>query len=90
MGREELKWRQLAHHQLMSQPKTSFYQKSGKMASSGIILDVAFASVYSEQIRLKKIMIMIIIMNKSQEMTAVSGRQNLTSAMKLRPGRLQI
>ena len=53
MGGEELKWRQLAHHQLMSQPKTSFNststsktndkaQISGRMVSSGII-DVPFA-----------------------------------------------
>ena len=37
--------------------------------------------------RLKKLMIMIIIiiMNKSQEMTVFGGRQKLTSAMKLRP-----
>ena len=51
--------------------------------------DVAFASVYSEKTRLKKMMmkiiITIIIMNKSQETTVFSGRQKLTSAMKLRP-----
>ena len=29
--------------------------------------------------------IIIIIMNKSQEMTVFDGRQKLTSAMKLRP-----
>ena len=51
------------------------------MLSSGIS-DVAFASVYSEKTRLKKlIMIMIIIiMNKSQELTVFHGRQKLTSA----------
>ena len=61
------------------------------MVSSGIS-DVAFASVYSEKTRLKKLIMMmmimkmiIIIMNKSQETTVFSGRQKLTSTMKLRP-----
>ena len=45
------------------------------MASSGIISDIVFASVYSEQTRLKKFMI---IMNKSPEVTVVNGHQNLT------------
>ena len=53
------------------------------MISSGIS-DVAIASVYSEKARLKKL-IMIIIMNKSQETTVFGGRQKLTSAIKLRP-----
>ena len=45
---------------------------------------LAFASVYSEKTRLKKLMIMIIIiMNKSQETTVFGGRQKLTSARKL-------
>ena len=57
---------------------------SGRMISSGISV-VAFASVYSEKTRLKKLMKIIIIMNKSQEMTVYSERQKLTSAMKLRP-----
>ena len=57
---------------------------SERMVSSAIS-DVAFASVYSEKTRLKKLMIMIIVMNKSQETTVFSGRQKLTSAMKLRP-----
>ena len=53
---------------------------SGRMLSSGISY-VAFASVYSEKTRLKKCWIMIIItMNKSQELTVFHGRQNLTSA----------
>ena len=68
----------------------------GRMVSSGIS-DIAFASVYSEKTRLKKLMMMmkmmmmmmmIIIMNKSQEMTFFSGRQKLTSAMKLSTKRL--
>ena len=45
------------------------------------ISDVATASVHSEKTRLKKwIMIIIIIMNKSQELTVFHGRQKLTSA----------
>ena len=58
---------------------------SRRMVSSGIS-DVVIASVHSEKTRLKKLMKMIIIiMNKSQETTVFSGRQKLTSAMKLRP-----
>ena len=63
-------------------------QISGRMVSSGIN-DIAIASVHSEKTRLKMCrMIMIIIimfMNKSQEMTIFRGRQKLTSAMKQRP-----
>ena len=62
-------------------------QISGRMVFSGIS-DAAFASVYSEKTRLKKvivIIIIIIIMNKLQETPVFSGRQKLTSAMKLRP-----
>ena len=59
-------------------------QISGIMVSSGIS-DRTFASVCSEKTRLKKCLIMIIIMNKSQETTVFGGQQNLTSAMKLRP-----
>ena len=84
MGREELKWRQLAHHQLMSQPRTSFESTPGRMVSSGIT-DVVIASVQSEKIGPKKLMLMIIIMKKSQDATFFSGRQKLTSTMKLRP-----
>ena len=59
---------------------------SGKLESSGIS-HVTFASVLLEKTRLKKLMIMIIIiiMNKSQEMTVLHGHQKLTSAMKQRP-----
>ena len=96
MGGEELKWRQLAHHQLMSQQRPHFSphskakvnDKSTNLRKNGTrgISDVVFASVYSEKTRLKKlIMIIIIIMNLSQEMTVFGGRQKLTSAMKLRP-----
>ena len=60
--------------------------------------DVVTASVYSEKTRMKKlemmkIIIIIIIMNKSQETTAFHGRQKFTSAMKKSQksdGRLQI
>ena len=64
MGGEELKWHQLAHHQLMSQQGPHFSphskyraeaQISGRMVSSGI-RDVAFASVYSEKTRLNKLL----------------------------------
>ena len=72
MGEEELKWRQLAHHQSMSQQglilvhtaKLKPFVKvliSGKLVTHGIS-DVAFAaSVYSEKTHLKKCLIMIII-----------------------------
>ena len=61
-------------------------QISLRMLSSSIS-DVAFASVYSEKTCMKKclIMIIMIIMNLSQETTVFGGRQKLTSAMKLRP-----
>ena len=54
----------------------------GRMVFSGIS-DVVFTSVYSERTHLKKLMMMI--MNKSQEMMVFSECQKLTSAMKLRP-----
>ena len=69
-------------------------QISGRLIYSGTS-DVAIALVDSEKTRPKKLLkiIIIIIMNKSQEMTVFGGRQKLTSAMKQRPesdGRLQI
>ena len=56
------------------------------MASDGIS-DVVTASVYSEKTSLKKclIMIIMIIMNKSQETMVFGGHQILTSTMKQRP-----
>ena len=59
---------------------------SGRMVSSGIS-HVVFASVYSKETCLKKcwIMIIIIMMNKSQETMVFRWRQKLTSAMKQRP-----
>ena len=59
-------------------------QISGRMACIDIS-DVVTASVYLEKTRLKKLMkIIIIIMNKLQEMMVFLGHQKLTSAMKLR------
>ena len=52
---------------------------SGKLVTS----DVVISSVHSEKTRLKNmIMIIIIIMNLSQEMTIFGGRKKLTSSMK--------
>ena len=51
-------------------------QISGKLVTSGISV-VAFVSVYSEKTRMKKLMIMImIIMNLSQETTVLAGAIN--------------
>ena len=77
MGGEELKWRQLAHHQLMSRKGLILVhtvklkpilkaQISGKLVSSGIS-DVAIASAYSEKTRMKKLMIMIIIITSNRK-----------------------
>ena len=60
------------------------------MASIGI-RDVVTTSVYSEKTSITKLMMMkmiiiiISIMNKSQETTVSHGHQKLTSAMKQRP-----
>ena len=61
------------------------------MASIGIS-DAVTTSVYWEKTRLKKLtmtmmklIIIISIMNKSQETTVFHGRQKLTSAMKQKP-----
>ena len=69
MGGEELKRRQVAHHQLMSLSGTSFSPHSTaktndkstnlRKVSSGIS-DVAFASVHSEKTHLKKLIMIII------------------------------
>ena len=78
MGGGKLKWCQLAHHQLMSQPISHLCPHSTAKANS-------------EKTRMKKLMMMMkmiiitIIMNKSQETTVFHGSQKLTSAMKLRP-----
>ena len=94
MGGEELKWHQLAHHQLMSQQGPHFsphhkakviYKSTNlrKLLTIGIS-DVAIASVHSEITRLKKVIMIIISINESQETMFFCGHQKLTSAMKLR------
>ena len=63
MGREEIKWRQLTHNQLMSPQGPHFSthstaktnNKSTNLRKNGIS-DVVTASVYSEKTRLKKLM----------------------------------
>ena len=58
--------------------------KSTNLITSGIS-DVVTASVHSNKKHLKKMtMIIINIMNESQETTVFHGRQKLTSAMKQR------
>ena len=82
MGGDELKWRQLAHNQLMSPQGPHFSPLStaktndksiisGRMVSSGIS-DIVITSIYSKKTLLKKcmmIMIIIMLMNKLQETT---------------------
>ena len=81
---EELQWLQLTYHQLIRlnlvhtvqlKPmiKTHF---SGRMVSSGII-DVAFASVHYEKSLLMNLImiIIVIIMNKSQDGMVFNGSQ---------------
>ena len=69
MGGEELKWYQLAHHQLMSQQGPHFSphskakanykaQISGKLVTKGIS-DVVTALVYLEKTHLKKLIMII-------------------------------
>ena len=77
LGGEKLKWRQLAHHQLMRQQRPHTVklkpiikgQISGKLVTSGIS-DVAIISVHSEKSRLKMIMIIIIINRKNRRFLA--------------------
>ena len=77
MGGEELKWRQLAHHQLMSQqgPHFSSHSKakanynstnSGKLVTSGIS-DVVTTLVHSEKTRLKKLVMLIITITSNRK-----------------------
>ena len=71
MGREELKWRQLAHNNLTSPQgphfsphstaKTNDKSTNLRRMVSSVTSVVAFISVNSEKTRLKKLMIMIII-----------------------------
>ena len=80
MGREELKWLQLAHHQVMSSQRPHLVhtvqlkpmikaQISGRMVSS-CMSDVAIASVYSEKTRLKKLIMIIIITRTEKTFTS--------------------
>ena len=48
------------------------------------ISDVAVTSVHSEKTRLKKLIMIIIIMKKTQETTVFNGHQKLTSIMKFK------
>ena len=57
---------------------------SGKLVTSGIN-DVAIVSVHSEKTCMKKMIMIIISMKKSQESTVFGGHQKLTSSMKQRP-----
>ena len=59
-------------------------QISQRLISSGISY-VAIASVYFEKTRLMKLIMIIIIMNLSQETTFFVGSQKLTSVKILRP-----
>ena len=59
-------------------------QIPGKLVTRGIS-DVATASVHSGKTWDEKWIMIIIIMNKSQELTVFHGRQKLTSAMNQRP-----
>ena len=77
MGGEELKWCQLAHHQLMSQQGPHLVhtvklkpiikaQMSGKLETIDIS-DVVTASVYSEKTRLKQLIMIIIIVTSNRK-----------------------
>ena len=77
MGGEELKWRQLAHHQLMSQQGPHFsphskakanYKSTNlrKIGNYGIS-EVTIASVHSKKTRLKKMIMIIIIITSNRK-----------------------
>ena len=79
MGGEEFKWRTIRYkaskdltlvHAVQLKPMIRIFLR--KMVSSGIS-DVVIVSVHSEKTRLKKLMKIIIIMNKSQEMKVFSS-----------------
>ena len=57
---------------------TSLSQPSHKVVVS--IYDVVIASVHSEKTHMKKMIMIIIIMNISQELTVFHGHQKLTFA----------
>ena len=98
VGGEELKWRQLVHNQLMNpqgphfspQSRAKTNDKSTNLSKNSIYWYKCCCDRFSilRENRLKKlikIIIIIIIMNKSQETTVFRGLQKLTSTMKLRP-----
>ena len=78
VGRGKIKWRQLAHHQLISQERPLILvhtvklkpiikaQISGKLVTSGISY-VAIASVHSEKTRMKKMIMIVISMNNRKK-----------------------
>ena len=78
MGGEELNWRQLTHHQLMSQLRTSFSphstakinDKSTFLRKNGLLSDVVIASVYSEKTCLTKLMMKMIIIITEKPFTS--------------------
>ena len=87
MGGEELKWHQLAHNQLISPQVPDFSPNStaktndkstnlGKNCTSSGTSVVAFTSVYSEKTHLKKLIMIIITMNKSQETIFLAVARN--------------
>ena len=73
-------------HTVMVKPNTTA-QISGKLVSS-CISDVAIAGVHYEKTRLKKLIMIIIILNKSQETTVFGGRKKLTFTLIQRPEKL--
>ena len=93
MGGEKVKWRQLAHHQLMSQQGPHFSPHSkAKYNYKSINLrkirnkwfkycSVRFSSLRENPSEDVDEYDNFIIMNKSQETTVFHGRQKLTSAM---------
>ena len=93
VGEEELNWRQLTHNKLTSPQGPQFSpqsaaktnDKSTYLRKNGIYWYKWCCDRFSilGETHLKKLM-MIIIMNKSQETTVIHGRQKLTSAIKLR------
>ena len=93
MGGEELKW---CHLQLISLQGRHFSPrstaktngKSTNLRKNGIywykLCCERFSILHMKKLMMMK-MIIISIMNKSQEMTVFHGRQKLTSAMKQSP-----
>ena len=78
MGGEELKWRQLKKRELIQGPHFSprstakTNDKSTNLSKNGS--DVVTASVYSEKIRMKKLMMMKMIIIITRKMVPITGR----------------